>query len=789
MYKNRKVSYSLLIMLTFFLFFVVNVEYASCEENFEVEITPGFNGYAKYNHLAPFKIKIKNNGEDFIGKIKILLQENYGSKRLYTSYSKNISIAKGTTKSFDIDVLINNRFTPAFKIRIVNEKDSILWKDVVYIDNLNDPNDLAIGILSDDKESLNYFGLISNDAERFGKKYYKTIDINGYINENAALLNTFNAIVINDYDTGLLNKEQISTLEEWVKQGGVLIIGTGPNYKKTLRGFEKLNIITVNGLDKVNAEFETPLTVIDAEIDNGIQFLKNGEKVLVYKRELGDGNIFITTFDMGLKPFIDWKQKEDFINTMLKSSLNYYGDEKEIMNNFRLHGIENITKSIPFNKMPSLKFIIGIIIAFILTVGPINYFILKKIDKRELGWITIPSITIIFILIIYLWGFGIRFDKPLINNVSIIELNDSGNIGKVKSVSGIVSFKNGDINISKEGKNDILIIPNGSATINLASFKDEDVYLEYIDDRKKHIVFRNASIWQVLPIMQDTVIDFEQFIDLKLSFEESKVIGNITNNSSIPLEDIVLIMGNSFVEIGDLDKGQSREIDFDVKSFSHSINNPSGFYGLLDSMYPMNSGRAVADEDNDILNSIVKREILSQYYNLLRQNQITYNMKLVAWNREPITEDIYVNNKTTERLDRNLFIMPMSFNYKEDSVIDIPYGILQPEIVELNNMHYQYDGISLFSAGKGHAVFMFKPDDRLQVNTMGIKVHSMNIDSLSIFNYRTNQWDEYTDREIIIDESNKEYYLYNQLGIKIKVEVESRTNIQIPHISLKGVVR
>ncbi len=62
----------------------------------------------------------------------------------------------------------------------------------------------------------------------------------------------------------------------------------------------------------------------------------------------------------------------------------------------------------------SVSYMLIVIILYILIIGPILYFILKKIDKREQAWWIIPIMSVALSIVLFIFGAKDRIVQPQI---------------------------------------------------------------------------------------------------------------------------------------------------------------------------------------------------------------------------------------------------------------------------------------------------------------------------------------------------------------------------------------
>ena len=799
----KKTLSSFMIMMLIVMFFTGASNTAYSEEEFEVNVNIGFKGFYKYTYNTPISVEIKNNSRDINGKLQLLFPEGYNEKKLYTAYTKELNIAKGVTKVIDMDLVFESHKGNGI-VRILNNSDKVVWEKKFNMNTGKSTGTVGIGVLSNDVDNLRYLTLANFLKTNNKDSLTSSIaELDGMMPEQASYLDILDIIVINNYDTEKLNNNQKEALKEWVNNGGTLVIGTGPNYNRTLKGLENINSMNVQQisyLDNFNQVLSSSGQVFDTDIplpiaigtfSGGKELLKHDENVLIYENQLGSGRIIFTAFDLGLSPFKDWNGRVDFIKDLLSEKIKTSSDRPfDNQKFFNSHRFSNSVEYIPKDKMPSFKFIFILIGIFIVIVGPINYIVLKKLDKREKAWFSVPVIVLIFTLVMYIWGLGTSFKDPLMNNVSIITFEDSMQKANIKTVSGILGFNKGDIDITTSEKTVPSVARMFADRLNNANFADGDIILEYDLQKDKHIIFKERGTWgtQVINLDENISLDGGFIQDIKI--KDGSLIGSFKNNTSIKLEDAFILYGLDFYKLGDIDKGELKDINYDPnKKTSNTKNIGKDFYRVLDSLYPWNySRRNTASQD--ILDNNTKRDILDGYFWEVYNQGNNNNILLFAWNKDSISSDININGKKPERIDRNLIIIPINISYEKGEQVQIPFGVLLPEVVEVKGLHSEIRERRFY--GEGYAVFSIKSDDRIDFDqididiTNGFPIKDYNV---SIFNYQINEWEKYNSTNLTIDNSNRRQYYDDKLGVKIMVETTNDQSIEMPVFSIKGVAK
>ena len=79
-----------------------------------------------------------------------------------------------------------------------------------------------------------------------------------------------------------------------------------------------------------------------------------------------------------------------------------------------------------FEGVPVISFgwVALFILFYILLVGPIDYFVLKRLFKRlELTWITFPLIVIVVSVVAYLAAYYSKGDDLRVNKVDLVQID------------------------------------------------------------------------------------------------------------------------------------------------------------------------------------------------------------------------------------------------------------------------------------------------------------------------------------------------------------------------------
>ncbi|MBY0527209.1 MAG: hypothetical protein K2R98_27685 [Gemmataceae bacterium] len=265
-------------------------------------------------------------------------------------------------------------------------------------------------------------------------------------------------------------KRRVEALAEWVERGGNIIISVGKN-QDVLAGMPELNgpkgLLPVvlkrsSPVADLNSEWGTadvplagtgraaielaqmelkpgrPVRVLLRRNEKTLNTLRDGEPVIV-QAPFGVGRVTVVGFDLDQKPFADWKGQsafwgrlleqcsdrdltnpaENMVNRPFRGGMFDDGSGPELIAQMQSY-LEN------FEEVPVISFgwVALFILIYILVVGPLDYFFLKKVVKRlELTWITFPTVVLVVSAVAYFTAYQIKGNDLRIRKLDLVDVD------------------------------------------------------------------------------------------------------------------------------------------------------------------------------------------------------------------------------------------------------------------------------------------------------------------------------------------------------------------------------
>ncbi|MPM36904.1 hypothetical protein SDC9_83508 [bioreactor metagenome] len=637
--------------------------------------------------------------------------------------------------------------------------------------------------------------IYTNAGNSYSTNYVTYLNADSFP-DNSELLGTFSAIIIDDFHSESLSDIQKTALLNWVEDGGILIIGTGLNADKTLKGLDSVFSYSINGYDKAMC-FAGTANVANILVPDSNVLDSAAGKALTQSLDTGDGKIIVHSFELGEDPVASMSGIVDYLSIYYRNILpgkfsaqrnyNYYPNQISSIN--RLPSIEK----------GQLMTLFGILAAYIVVVGPICYLVLKKMDKREKGWAVIPGIAVIFTGVIFAISANSYQKDALLNFMSFTDFNS-------KSPETNVS-----VGLRTPDKGNITLLINDNLFLNdnsdyyydnystASTDTDKCLYSVKTDDSSTSVTYYDQSSWQSNALNTTIACDAMDKIDGNFTVEGSNIVGKITNNMDFDLIDVVVGFGGQYQKVGYIAAGDTLDVSVPLSAEEYQKWIDDGYNMVRQMFYGL-------DED-EYQDSMVFRKGVSateaykieQRYNLFNSMayQNSYDLRetgldvsVVAFSEKSLIEgDKKVNGSTVNENWENMYIKSFKTDLSKSSGYNIPEGYVFADQIYLDDQSEQsswdinYYQLYTMSAQNVTCEYNLKNCGKVT----SIDVNWENYDAFKgdpmVYNNNTNSYESLTTADL---KGNASAYISADGVFKLHADVYSDTYITLPKVSLKG---
>lgn len=414
-------------------------------------------------------------------------------------------------------------------------------------------------------------------------------------------------------------------LEQWVAHGGHLIISVGSNANivahrqsfplepllpakivpnsglkaerlSGLRDFINKNVSPEERLSK-NTEIKTLIaeTVRLVPRDSGYAIISEPllKTPVVVRAPYGLGTVSLIALDVDQEPFVSWENRTDFWAALL--DLQLHDPNAQMQNRFRRSGYyaSDSTMSFPeklsvemetFGDVTVVSFfwVAVFIIVYVIIIGPLDYFFLKKVVKRlELTWITFPTMVILISLAAYFGAYYLKGDELRINKLELIDI-DQGH-GLVVGTTWLsifsprlqtydVEVKPTGLGKARDGKIISWLGRPGEGFRGYERKQSDWFQRSYrYDQNGERIVDLPIQVWAMKSLMSNWQCDLEpsqRLIRYNLLESSQMLSGTLTSLLPVKLSNVRLIYRDRVYSPGDMDPSQTVRISSDNQEFT-----------------------------------------------------------------------------------------------------------------------------------------------------------------------------------------------------------------------------
>lgn len=766
-------------------------------EAYEVKVTSGIEGKYRALKYIPVTVEFTSLEKDFNGEVEIRTSGSYSST--YDAYSKEISVSEGETGKVTIPIKLLEGYSKITVNLVENGKVLFEKKSLISNGRVSESN-LFMGVLSDDQTSLSYTGSISftntNNPGYNGVIEKVQLD-EKIIGENSLNIDGLDIILINNYNMSNLKDEQYNALNSWINKGGTLIIGSGANEGKTVKNIDN-NFLDIksNGSKEKNIKLindDLKLIVSNLEIKDGKLKSGSNDTPLAYSVTRGKGEIIVTTFDLGLEPLISSKDSGEFFKNIISDASNtFFQNSMNGGYNQQYYRTSELTRNIPINKIVSVKSLIVVLSLYALIVGIIAYLVLKKLNKRDLTWIAIPVISIVFAFIIYFMGSSTRVNDIVLNQNNIVSVDKSGK-ASIKGYLGIGSKYKADVIIEKPENLNMSYL---TADNYYYGNPDEDTVSNVLrvkttySGNNSYFTFSNSD---ALDMKTFQVVGKEEIIskiESSFNLSEGNLNGKVKNTLGYDIKKLIVVAGRNVWDIGSINKDEEKDFS-DLKVAG--ANGLQAYSDTLNQKYYDAKWNKKGDINSEEFENILRVSALIGAVS--EEISINRDIKLIAITKLPIDYDINFNNKSVSKFDTTAIVQDIDLDFKDkDGNYNFPDGYFD-YTVESSSTNVHIDDYGGYIYGQGEVVFKYEIDENIEVLDLIIKEgidrygYSQGDNAEKyIYNYKTGTYDKFLMSQGYEKIKDLENYIDNNT-VKVKyIVTDSGKGGQsmIPRITVKG---
>lgn len=211
----------------------------------------------------------------------------------------------------------------------------------------------------------------------------------------------FDALVIAPALETPLTSAQIGALREWVIAGGMLIVDTSKRteaYRQEAFA-ELLPFRPTNTHQERVAVFDAELVFAEGQATHARVLLESNGAPLVIERPYGLGAIVCFAFEIGDSAFVSWPGRDGLWQQILGARFTEIPDGSLVQSwdvqSLQAKELADLVSGAPSSGL-RLGLVLLLTLIYAIAAGPGDYFLVKRLGRPRLTWLTFPAIVAVF---------------------------------------------------------------------------------------------------------------------------------------------------------------------------------------------------------------------------------------------------------------------------------------------------------------------------------------------------------------------------------------------------------
>jgi len=582
----------------------------------QMTVRAGFDGLGKVGGWLPIEVEVRNDGPDIDGELQIIVSDTTVSRGTYTRapavYTAPAVLPRHSHKRIMLEAEL--RATGQKMVaRLVDSAGSVVSEQDIQLTRVA-AGDLLCGVLSRSGPSFDFLPTLElpPPLRRARISHIEVEDLP----TKPQVLASLDCIILDNIATGTMLDSQRDALVSWVYSGGLLVTIGGASWQKTFTALPpdllpvKANgLVSLDSLDALNdlggepIKDSGPWLVSQATLGDGNLVADQDGVPLIAAARRGSGTVLYLAMDPTVEPLRSWSGTPRLWRYVLAYGASGVGLGSASSGTFTGWG------RIPRNAMVDISALGGptpglmmlALAIFAVVVGPLNYLFLRRFGRPGWSVVTIPILTGLAAIGTFTLAGAFRDSDVIVSKV-----------GLVRGYPNAPAYGRTYVSVLSRRQTTLTIRSNDTSLVNSLFYPfprdpapDAQVWaLKVVEGTVPAVDALDLPAGSLGTFTVDSQVNLPGKLESDLRVEGRQILGMVTNRLDTNLYDASLIVDYQVLRLGDLRKGESREIAMTLTgNASAGFGPPTSFSSLL---YPgpVGTGRRVADgARRDVLDS------------------------------------------------------------------------------------------------------------------------------------------------------------------------------------------
>jgi hypothetical protein len=647
-------------------------------------------GHARVGSWMAIEVQLKNDGPAITGELR--MDPGNGSQ---TRFSMVVDLPTGSRQTYVLHAQ-PPPFNRTVKVDLVANGATVQSQSVAYLEH--DAGQLVVGILAERPQGI--VGEVDLPPSPTGAAAVIVPLTVADLPDRVEGWGALDRLVWQDVDSNSLSTTQLAAMRNWIAGGGRLVIAGGTAGIATLSAFPDdllpyrpsstidLDPSKVTALIGAVPTGATPLPALAGTLANGRAIATSGDRAVAAEMAYGSGAVTLIGFDPTTSWLAQSKSIEAFWRVLLPArgngSGNAFDDDSQL-----LSGVQQLQSL----ALPPVGGLLILLAAYILVVGPLNYLVLRRLDRRELAWLSVPLFGLGFAAAAFGYGSLLRGSDVVVNEVAIVRGAPDTTEGRAQDYFGVFSPSRASY---------LVEIPGGAllaGPISGGQFGNVSGSLDIVQGDPAKVRDLAVGVAQLRTIRAETPTTVPR-MRATLALAGSALTGTFSNDSDEPLEQVSIVLGSSVDVLGDVAPHTSADVRLPLQANQFGMALANQIIGE-----PFGGGTAL-DTEKQIRYTMIGQLTYDPVQGYLGALQSDQPVILAFGHRSPI--DIRISGQAVKRTTNVLYYVPVDVTVR--GKVAFAADLLRPTILSSDAMFFNKGGgPDMINMGVGTVTVAYRP--------------------------------------------------------------------------------
>jgi hypothetical protein len=659
-------------------------------------------GHARLGSWIAIEVHLVNSGPSISGEIRL-----QGGSQGGTRYATAVQLDSPSDKTWILHAQPPS-FGQQLEVVLVSGGQTLLRQKVAV--TIHDPGQLVVGVIAENPPGI--VGNLSLPAVQNQQPAVivplTTADLPTRIEAWSAL----DRLIWQDVDASTLTTEQLTAMRGWLALGGRLVIVGGTagigalgGFPDDLLPFRPTSTVDVAASSLASVLGTPPLGTKDlpamaGELIRGRVLATSGDRVIAAQAVYGSGTVTI----LGIDPTVGWPAEDGPSRALWPSLIPARSEGSVGMTDDSQ--IVSAVSNLPALALPPLGGLLVLLFGYIALIGPINYLVLRRIDRREWAWITMPILIVGFAVGAYAFGSALRGSSIIVNEVGIVRGAPDATEGSASVYLGVFSPTRGTYQVA---------VPGGallSSPISGDVFGGTTASLDVIQGDPSRVRDLSVGFGSLRTIRAESQAIVPK-VHAELALVDGALTGFVRNDSQTTLEKPAVVLGGNVKVLKDLLPGERAEVALTVTSqnlFGQPLSDR-----IFGQIFFGETGATTETARRDQTRHLVVDQLTydPQFGNFGRLT--TDGPVLLAWGRGPVM-DLTVEGQAANRVSNVLYYLPLPMGVR--GTVNFSGDLVKSTMTDSDAAFFSKDPNAI-SFGQGSVSMTYRPiafEGRLSVS-------------------------------------------------------------------------